>query len=326
MWQQMLFSKKNKNLIPNSQWADEFHVITQKDAASWKIVRSLVEEIMSHRSKESELILFMQHVDGKLLTGIDGVTGDVLVEGHPFARELPSSVHSGQGREITFTHAYHQPLATEIRIPDHVELITKQKNDLLHILTEAHAGREPVSMEPVNFSATRAAETHWDKIAAAVEAGTSRGGLFRADGSLIKEFTLETENTLERESKKKSAEYGQNTQHGEFGNEATNTRQGVPDRHQHRRDVDWLGGMADDTQRKTTKTGSRAQSTVNFDPHAQRSCSLSGAVDEFAQCVMNTTGKMFRSLMHFGKEHPGNTKTASEELAEFRKREKRRRD
>lgn len=134
-----------------------------------------------------------------------GKIGDVIGGEHEFAREAPDGRYSGTGRKIAFNHAYHCNLSDASKIPDLGELSGRQRGDLLHVLTEAHAGREPVSMEPVTFNASRTVGTDWDRIAAEVEAGKCRGGFFTPEGKLLERFERIAEKGT-KEAQKKTVE------------------------------------------------------------------------------------------------------------------------
>ena len=187
MWSQTVFSAKNRNLIPQSQMMDEYHILT----SGVENVRpnEVLRELRHHSSRyPGSLMCFIKNCEHGLFVGLIGQNEDILGEEHEFSREAAVGRYSGKGRKIAFNHAYHSDTSVASKIPDLKELRERQSADLLHVLTEAHAGREPVSMEPVMFNAARSVGTDWDRIATEVETGKCRGGFFNADGKLLDRF------------------------------------------------------------------------------------------------------------------------------------------
>jgi hypothetical protein len=87
-------------------------------------------------------------------------------------------------------------------------MLAAQRGHLEHILTEAHAGREPVSMPATAFSKLPEKGTDWHRVAKEVEAGKCRGGLFNLDGSLIERFENLAE-TVGKEAQKKTTSFAE---------------------------------------------------------------------------------------------------------------------
>lgn len=187
IWKQTLISKKNKSLSPGAKWSqDDLHVLTPSSGPVDG------EEAIQRASKpfRDQMLGFIKRDGEHLYVGVWGRVGEVLGEGHAFARELDLTNSGMLGRRIPFTHAYHTR-GKEAKIPSLAELKVQQGRDLLHILTEAHAGREPVEMAPVAFGGMRDTGTAWDRIAREVETGKSNGGFFSMNGELVKEFERE---------------------------------------------------------------------------------------------------------------------------------------
>lgn len=200
MWQQTLFSAKNRNLSPGAQRMDEYHILTA-DSAFDSLCRN-----MTHRVQKSlrKAALFIERSETGVMLGRSDMIGTVLGMDHEYAREFDFGDTSGLRRATRFGHAYHTPFSDALKVPCHNEMLSQQSGDLLHILSEAHAGREPVAMPPVQFTATRQVGTDWDRIAREVEAGRSRGGLFDADGKLIEQFESIADK-VSKETQKKTA-------------------------------------------------------------------------------------------------------------------------
>ena len=131
--------------------------------------------------------LVMERDANRLMVGYSDDIGNVLGDGHPFAREFDFGDTSGERRAIRFTHAYFNE-GSQAKIPCHREMLAVQRGHLEHILTEGHSGRESITMPATVFSKLPEQGTDWHRVAQEVEAGTCRGGLFNLDGSLIERF------------------------------------------------------------------------------------------------------------------------------------------
>lgn len=187
MWIQTLFSKKNRNLqVGFEGFQDEFHILT--DRRPHAVDSALSISLASKRHDSPDIMLFIEKIDGKVYCGAVGDTAHVLGPEHPFAREADLNRSGKPGRFLTFTHAYDHAAGSGLRIPGIGELRERQSADLLHILTEAHSGNEPVEVGAVTFGGAREAGTAWDEIAGEVEAGRCRGGFFTKDGALLERF------------------------------------------------------------------------------------------------------------------------------------------
>jgi hypothetical protein len=202
MWNQTIFSKKNRNLHTGGQLMDGYHILTSGDqkARSSDILADLRLRAKQHTPST---ISFINKTKNGLFVGLIGKVGDVIGGEHEFAREAPDGRYSGVGRKIAFNHAYDCSPSAALKIPDLAELGERQRASLLHVLTEAHAGREPVSLEPVIFETKRAAGTDWDLIAAEVEAGRCQGGFFTPEGKLLERFESIAE-TVKNAAQKKT--------------------------------------------------------------------------------------------------------------------------
>ena len=182
---------------------DDYHIITSDDTAQSSDILADLRSRARHHTQST--VSFVKKTEKGLFVGLIGKIGDVLGAEHEFAREAPDGRYSGVGRKIAFNHAFHCGASDAIQIPDLVELSERQCADLLYVLTEAHAGREPVSMEPVKFSSARSVGTDWDRIAAEVEAGKCRGGFFTPEGKLLERFE-NIAKTVTKEAQKKTVE------------------------------------------------------------------------------------------------------------------------
>lgn len=204
MWHQTVFSKKNRNLSPDSQLMDGYHILTSGDPTTrpYDILADLRPRARHHTQST---VGFMQKTESGLFVGLMGKIGDVIGGEHEFAREAPDGRYSGTGRKITFNHAYHCNPSDASKIPDLGEMRGRQRDDLLHVLTEAHAGREPVAMGSVTFATARTVGTDWDSVAAEVEAGKCLGGFFTPEGKLLERFENIAE-TVTNTAQKKTVE------------------------------------------------------------------------------------------------------------------------
>lgn len=183
MWSQALFSAKNRNLVRNQQRMDEYHILTAPSIFDERLRR------MTHQIQKSavKFAFFIERTDHGIMAGRTDLIGRVLGEDHLFAREFDFGDSLGERRSIRFGHAYFSEDG-RASIPCFTELLEKQKEDLLFVQTEAHSGREPVVVQPTQFSSERQANTLWSRISKEVERGGCKGGLFRTDGTLIERF------------------------------------------------------------------------------------------------------------------------------------------
>ena len=201
MWQQTLFSKKNRSLITGSQFQDEFHVLSDKTASAFDKLRPIAN---STSARSEPILLFMKRTGNDVLIGVSGLIGEVLGASHEFAREVNEDTGRSTGRKITFDHAYHQKFGPDTRIPSIEELLVRQKDDLSSILTQAHNGIEPVPVPEVNFSTRPSATSAWHEMASKIEGGKTVGGLFSPDGQLVKELQIEIAEPTKAAQKKTS--------------------------------------------------------------------------------------------------------------------------
>jgi hypothetical protein len=183
MWTQTLLSKKNRSLRNDiARGQDEFHFLNDAPPHTKPAMRSLNLSTKRHRIKD--ILLFIERHDDRIYCGAQGEIGFVLGADHPFSRE--ADLHGvSLGREITFLHAYDHAHTDGLVVPDIASLLERQKADLLHILTEAHQGKEPVPVLDVHFEIPRRARSPWHEIAEAVESGACRGGFFSKQGELL---------------------------------------------------------------------------------------------------------------------------------------------
>ena len=201
MWGQSFFSKKNRSLEADGQLMDEYHVLTVPSVAD-EACRSISHRVQKSLNKSA---LFISNSGETIVVGRVDLIGNVLHANHDFARELDLGNTSGNPRAIRFGHSYYSSSANGVRIPDHIELITKQKVDLEAILAKAHEGLEPIIMPAAEFRMGRQAGSDWDRIAHEVEAGKCNGGLFHMDGTIIERFEAIAERVSE-EAQKKTAQ------------------------------------------------------------------------------------------------------------------------
>lgn len=183
MWSQALFSAKNRNLALNEQRMDGYHMLTAHSIFDDR-VRKLTHKIQKSVDKSA---LFIERSDLGIMVGRTDLIGHVLGEDDVFAREYDFGDSLGERRSIRFGHAYFSK-DKRVLIPCLTELLKRQKEDLRFALTEAHEGREPVTVQPTQFSAERRTSKDWDRISKEVERGRCNGGLFHIDGTLIERF------------------------------------------------------------------------------------------------------------------------------------------
>lgn len=183
-WNQSLFSKKNRNISGADQRMDGYHSLTAPNEIDSDL-RRISHKIQKSLAKEG---LFIERTPHGLMVGRCDMIGNLIGMDHEYAREFDFGGTSGERRAIRFGHAYHTNLSKGPSIPDHSELLSKQKTDILHLLSEAHAGREPISMPLADFTNARQSGTEWDRIASDVEAGKCKGGIFSTEGKLLERF------------------------------------------------------------------------------------------------------------------------------------------
>jgi hypothetical protein len=290
IWNQTVFSKKNRNLKTGGQLMDEYHILTsgENNSAPNRVLRDLRAR---GRRYHEPLMAFIHRLEEGMFVGLMGKNEAVMGAQHEFGREATVSRFSGPGRQIAFNHAYHCPASANPTVPDLVTLCKQQRVDLLHILTEAHAGREPIPMEPVAFASQRIAGTDWDRVAAEVDAGKCQGGFFSMDGRLIERFETISENVT-KEAQKNGAGY--DTGIYSIGRHSEGERNVF--RHDRGR-RNWhsdngVGGMgADPSRRKATPTSRLDRSELTA--HHEAKYPLPSHVDE-APALHDVVGRKMR--------------------------------
>lgn len=200
-WGQAVLTALNRSPDLNSARNDEYHMLTIGsvfDETCLKIGNKI-------KRMHNPVALFIERDDNRLMVGYSDYVGNVLGERHSYAREFNFGDTTGERRAIRFTHAYYNE-ASQAKVPCHQEMLARQRGHLEHILTEAHAGREPVIMPATIFSKLPEKGSDWHRIAKEVEAGKCRGGLFNLDGSLIERFENLAE-TVGKEAQKKTTSF-----------------------------------------------------------------------------------------------------------------------
>lgn len=180
MWRQHLFSKRSCN--PQGH-LDEFNVLTNELESDYQFTKRVINR--DGRSQERR-IAFIQDCGDRIYVGMDGKVPSVLGEAFPYSYEqVITRKGPEKGREITFVHGYFAPKG--VSIPDLVELLQRQPEDLKEILERANSGESPVAIGNVSFTRPRKKNTDWDRIATAFERGKfpMQGMTFTVDG---KEF------------------------------------------------------------------------------------------------------------------------------------------
>lgn len=202
-WGQALLTKLNRNPDAKGARNDDYHMLTAGSAVDEPCLK-LGNKI---KRMHKPVALLMERDANRLMVGYSDYIGAILGTDHPYAREFDFGDTTGERRAIRFTHAYHSD-GLQTKVPCHREMLAAQRGHLEHILTEAHAGREPVSMPATAFSQIPAKGTDWHRIAKEVEAGKCRGGLFNLDGSLIERFENLAE-TVGKETQKKTTTFAE---------------------------------------------------------------------------------------------------------------------
>lgn len=202
-WGQALLTKLNRSKGVGGARNDEYHMLTDAGVADGICLR-IANKI---KRMPKPVALLIERDAKRLVVGYSDYVGSVLGEGHPYAREFDFGDTTGERRAIRFTHAYFNE-GSKTKVPCHREMLAAQRGHLEHILTEAHAGREPVSMPATVFSKLPDKGTDWHRIAKEVEAGKCRGGLFNLDGSLIERFENLAE-TVGKEAQKKTTSFAE---------------------------------------------------------------------------------------------------------------------